>query len=199
MPPHFLQHNIISTSQVSRFISQYNYLVNTPKEGTRDTATFEEDAIIVLGSGIRGTRVPAMLQRRLEQAREYLRRNPDAVVIVTGGQGHGEDIAEALAMKRALVSLGVNAGQILLEDQSRDTYENLANSKKILDARFYGQPYRVAIVTSDFHMFRALGVARTYGLGLQAKSFNAPLDWYLRPGSFIRESLSIVKFWWRSI
>jgi uncharacterized SAM-binding protein YcdF (DUF218 family) len=164
------------------------------KEGTRDTATFEEDAIIILGSGIRGTHVPVMLQRRLEQAREYLRRNPHADVIVAGGQGYGEDIAEALAMQHALVSLGVNADQILLEDQSRNTYENLANSKKILDARFHGRPYRVAMVTSDFHMFRALGVARIYGL--HAKSFNAPLDWYLRPGSFIRESLSIVKFWW---
>lgn len=163
------------------------------QKGASNTATFKEDAIIVLGAGIRGSHIPAMLQRRLEAAQEYLRGNPQAVVVVTGGQGYGEDIPEAVAMQRALVAMGVKAGQILVEDQSRNTYENFANSKEILNSYFGGQDYRVAVVTSDFHMFRALGIARTYGL--QAGSVNAPLDWYLRPGSFLRESLSIVKFW----
>ena len=100
-------------------------------------------------------------------------------------------------MQRALLYFGVNAGQILVEDQSRNTYENFANSKKILNSHFGEKDYHVAIVTSDFHMFRALGIAKTYGLN--AGSVNASLDWYLRPGSFLRESFSIVKFWWLSI
>ncbi|GHT91197.1 hypothetical protein AGMMS49545_06580 [Betaproteobacteria bacterium] len=161
--------------------------------GARNTATFTEDAVIVLGSGIRGERIPVMLQRRLEGAQRYLQANPRAIVLVTGGQGYGEDIPEALAMQRALLAAGIEAHQILLEDQSRNTDENFANSKKILNKHFGGQTWRVSVVTSDFHMFRALATARRHGL--DATSFNAPLDWYLRPGSFLRESLSIVKFW----
>lgn len=162
--------------------------------GASNTATFEEDAVIVLGSGIRGSSIPVMLQKRLEGAYAYLQANPHAIVVVSGGQGYGEDLPEALAMQHALLALGVNGNRILVEDQSRNTDENFANSKKILDKRFGGQAWRAAIVTSDFHMFRALAIARSHGL--DATRYNAPLDWYLRPGSFLRESLSIVKFCW---
>jgi uncharacterized SAM-binding protein YcdF (DUF218 family) len=165
--------------------------------GARNTATFAEEAVIILGSGIRGTHIPVMLQRRLEQAQAYLQKNPRAVVVVSGGQGYGEDIPEALAMQRALLTLGIDARQIVVEDRARNTDENFAHSKKILDDHFGGHPWRVAVVTSDFHMFRALAIARSYGL--DATSFNAPVEWYLRPGSFLRESFSIVKFWVMSI
>jgi uncharacterized SAM-binding protein YcdF (DUF218 family) len=164
------------------------------REGAKNTARFTEDAVIVLGSGIRGAKIPVMLQRRLEWALAYARKNPRAVIVVTGGKGYGEAIPEAEAMRRYLLAQGIAAGRILIEDRSRNTYENLGNARTILATHFGGRPYAVAMVTSDFHMFRALGIAKRYGI--PAKSFNAPLDWYLRPGSFLREALSIVKFWY---
>jgi uncharacterized SAM-binding protein YcdF (DUF218 family) len=149
--------------------------------------------VIVLGSGIRGTSIPVMLQRRLEQALAYARENPRAILVVTGGRGYGEDIAEAEAMRRFLIARGIAPARILVEDKSRNTYENFANAKTLLARHFAGKPYVAAVVTSDFHMFRALGIARRYGI--PARSYNAPLDFYLRSGSFLRETLSIVKFW----
>lgn len=104
--------------------------------GGRDTATFDEDAVIVLGAGIHGERVSLPLARRLDIAIAYHKRNPDAVIVVTGGQGRQELITEALAMERYLVERGVPQDRILQEDKSTSTLENLAFAKAILDEYF---------------------------------------------------------------
>lgn len=159
------------------------------RDGSNNTASFDEDILIILGSGIRGEELTPMLKSRLDTALEYLDENPYAVVIVSGGQGYGEDIPEATAMKRYLVSKGIDSGQIVEEEFSRNTYENLLNAKEIID----GKGYSVVIVTTDFHMYRTLKIAEK--CGIEAKSYNAPLNWYLRPGSTLREIVSILKFW----
>ncbi|MDR0664653.1 MAG: YdcF family protein [Helicobacteraceae bacterium] len=162
-------------------------------EGIKNTATFNEDAVIILGCGIRGEELSIMLKSRVDSAIEYIRRNPNALIIATGGQGYGEDISEAEAIKRYLILNGAREERIIIEDRSRNTYENFANAKGILDSHFNGDRYAVAVATSDFHMFRALAIAKRYGIN--AASYNAPLKWYLKAASFLRETLSIIKLW----
>ena len=84
--------------------------------GNNDNADYEEETVIVLGCGIRGERVSVGLARRLNKAYEYHLKNPDAVIIVSGGQGPQEDIPEALAMKRYLVDKGIPEDKIIMED-----------------------------------------------------------------------------------
>ena len=81
-----------------------------------DTVTYDEDVLIVLGAGLDGEAVTPQLENRLEAAYAYHLRNPDAPVVVSGGQRDGEAISEALAMERWLISRGVPADRILREE-----------------------------------------------------------------------------------
>ena len=160
--------------------------------GRRDTASYDEDVLLVLGAGIDGEAVTPQLENRLEAAYAYHLRNPDALLVVSGGQGDGEAISEALAMERWLISRGVPADRILREEASTSTYENLTNAKALLDERS-ARPCRVALVTSDYHVYRASRLAKA--AGLDASHLHADAEWYALPVRMLRECAAVVKYW----
>jgi uncharacterized SAM-binding protein YcdF (DUF218 family) len=151
-----------------------------------------EVAVIVLGAGIRGEEVGRLLSYRLDNAALYSAKNPDAVIVVSGGQGPQEDIPEALAMERYLINKGVPVDRIIKEDKSVSTHENLVFSKKILDD-LLGAPYSVVVITNDFHTYRALRLAEE--AGLSAVGYPARTTWYSIPVNYLRESIGILKLW----
>lgn len=126
----------------------------------------EVSYIIVLGAQVRGTRITNSLKRRLDAACEYLEQHRDTKVIVSGGQGKGEDITEAAAMAEYLEERGIESSRIYKENTSTSTWENLKNSSRMLDDP--EQPS--AVVTNNFHLYRALligkkaGFTRLYGI-----------------------------------
>ena len=80
-----------------------------------------------------------------------------------------------------------------MEDQSTSTKENLDYSKEILTkAGENVKESKVVVVTTDFHVLRAVGIARKAGYeqveGLAAKSV-----WYLIPTNYVREFMAVVK------
>lgn len=158
--------------------------------GRVDTVSYDEDAVIVLGTAIKGEAVTPALRERLGTAVEYHEANPDAVVVVSGGQGPGESITEALAMKRFLVSEGIPESAILTEERSTSTSENLAFSKSLLDARL-GERYTTLLITNDYHVFRASQLSEI--TGLDSASMHAATPWYTVPVDYVRESLAVVK------
>lgn len=93
--------------------------------------------MIVLGAGLRGERVTDLLARRLDAAYDYHLENPNAVIVVTGGQGPGEDIPEARAMKAYLVEKGVPEKQILEEASSTSTEENFCFAREIWNSTVF--------------------------------------------------------------
>lgn len=117
------------------------------------------DYVIILGAQVRGTWITDSLKRRLDAALDYLAVFPEAAVIVSGGQGSGEDISEADAMAAYLLSRGVERKKIIREDRSTSTRENLRFSRRYLDALSDS----AAIVTNDFHIFRAVLTAQREG------------------------------------
>jgi len=100
--------------------------------GTNDNVTYHEDAVIILGAGIKGERLSLTLKYRLDKGLEYIALNPNAKIIVTGGKGPGESITEAEAMRRYLVSQGIENDRIIIEDKATSTYENLMYSSEFL-------------------------------------------------------------------
>jgi uncharacterized SAM-binding protein YcdF (DUF218 family) len=161
--------------------------------GGKDTASFHEEYAIVLGCGIKGETVSPTLRARLDQAVVYARRNPEAILVVSGGQGGGERISEALAMERYLVAHGIPTARIIREEQSTSTIENLKFSKELLNSKGAFDGTEVTLITSNFHMYRALKAAQ--GQGIRANSYGVGVAWYLLPGAFLRETASICKFW----
>jgi uncharacterized SAM-binding protein YcdF (DUF218 family) len=146
----------------------------------------------VLGAGIRGERVTHMLSYRLDKAAQYSENNPQAIIVVSGGQGPQEDITEALAMERYLIDKGIPKEKIIKEEVSTSTYENLLFSKELLDVLFE-EPYETVVITNDFHIYRATKIAEK--IGLTASRYHAKIDWYSIPRNYSRECIAIFKFW----
>ncbi len=122
----------------------------------------EVDAVIVLGCRVRGETPSSMLWIRTKTAYDILVEHPDAVAVVSGGQGAGEDISEAEAMRRMLTEWGIEERRIIMEDTSTSTAENFDNSAALL--RELGISENVAIVTSEYHQYRASLYAKRSGL-----------------------------------
>ena len=131
--------------------------------GNTDTATGQEQALIVLGAGLRGERVTGLLARRLDAAYDYYQKNPDVLIVVSGGQGPGESIPEAVAMERYLVQRGIPDSQILAETESTSTEENFLFSQKLLQEHGIDPSQPIAYVTNTFHCYRARQYALNAG------------------------------------
>jgi len=152
------------------------------------------DFVVVLGSGLRADgKVPPLLANRLERGREVWaaldRRARDVkpLLIVSGGKGDDERVPEASAMASYLIARGFPANRLLLEDQSRNTEENLAFSKAIMDELRPGA--RATVVTSDFHAFRSALLARQ--LGIRGQVTGARVAGYYRPSALLREFAAV--------
>ena len=112
-------------------------------------------AVVVLGAGVNGTKPSLSLLVRLEAALDYLEDKPGIPVVVTGSQGPGEDISEAQCMADWLVSSGISAERILLEEQADNTEENIRFSRELLAGQGIDLTGSIAVVSSDYHLYRA--------------------------------------------
>ncbi len=155
----------------------------------------ESDApyVIVLGAAVYGETPSISVRHRSDRAAEHLKSNPAAVAVVSGGQGSGEDISEAEAMRRYLVGEGVAGDRILLEDRSTSTLENLTFSKQIIE-KSGGDPSRVAVVSSSYHLYRAKRMAAALGMAAEGLPSSDGYPVYMT-GMYIREAVAVWKLW----
>jgi uncharacterized SAM-binding protein YcdF (DUF218 family) len=150
------------------------------------------DYLIVLGAGVNGTVPSVSLRDRLERALSYLAEYPEAVCIVTGGQGPGEDMTEAACMARYLTQGGIDPARIIQEERARNTYENIQFSYEIIERDNQGA--RVAVLTAEYHLYRARLIADRMGFapaGVAARTSIAPV----MVNYFIRECFAV----WRTV
>lgn len=120
--------------------------------------------LIVLGAKVDGTAPSLLLQDRIDAAYSYLEAYPSTICIATGGQGEGESISEAQCIANQLTAMGIDEGRIWLEDKSACTSENIRNSITLIEGRTGKAPQYVAILSNDFHLYRASLMAADYGL-----------------------------------
>ncbi len=147
------------------------------------------DYVIVLGAKVNGTKPSRVLRQRLDAATEYAEQNKSAEIIVTGGKGADEAISEAEAMKNYLVKKGIAGDRIITENNAADTGENLEFSKNIIG----DTDKNIVIVTSDFHMYRAVKIAEQTGF-TRVSELPARTDAGLAPNYYIREAFGIIKY-----
>lgn len=145
------------------------------------------DYLLVLGAQWKTSGPSNVLRKRLDRALEYLEENPDTIVIVSGGQGSDEIISEAAGMRQYLIDAGVEEERILTEDRSTSTSENLAFSAELFDSR----NSRTVIVTNNFHVFRAVGIAKKQGY--RAEGLAAGSVAWMVPNNLLREFFGVVK------
>ena len=150
------------------------------------------DFVIVHGAGLlNGETVTPLLAGRADKAKEVFDRieKGEKFIIASGGQGPDEKISEAQAIQNYLVEQGMDPNQILLEDQSTTTYENLLYSKKIMEAR--KADYKALFVTNDYHVFRTSLYARRLKMK-NAQGVGCRTAFYYWPNAFIREYVAII-------
>lgn len=150
------------------------------------------DAMLVLGAQVKPDGEPSLqLQWRLEKAAETYRIKP-VPVVVCGGQGGNEPEAEAVVMRRVLISLGVDESMILMDTTSTSTHSNVRNAMSLLKGY---DVHKVVVITSDYHLPRALAITRD--AGLDAYGVGAPTKLGMRywAKNHCREALAWCKYW----
>jgi uncharacterized SAM-binding protein YcdF (DUF218 family) len=160
--------------------------------------------IIILGSGlIHGDTVSPLLAGRIncgikiyDRQRKRKRNTIVPKMIFSGGQGTDEKLSEARAMKQYALEHGVQESDILIEDQSVNTYQNMFNSKKIIENREGNmKKCRILFCTTNYHVFRSAVYA--HQVGLKAQGIGASTKGYYRYNAMLREFIALIKMHWK--
>lgn len=154
-----------------------------------DHSEDEYDYMIVLGAGLLGDRISLTLRYRLDVAYDYMVEHPEVIAVLSGGQGPGENMTEASAMEWYLLEKGITKDRLIKEEQSTSTRENIAYSFQIFEALGDTEP-SVLIVSSRFHLLRAIRIAKEAGYMVDAVG-SRTLQ-YLIPNYYFREMFAVV-------
>ncbi|WP_433595240.1 ElyC/SanA/YdcF family protein [Lysinibacillus xylanilyticus] len=172
---------------LSNFLSAYFlYQFNRPK--------YNQDFIIVLGSGLINDKVPPLLASRINKAIEFYQKQASVTtpptIIFSGGQGPDENLPEAEAMQKYAVEKGIPLEHTMQENRSVNTYQNMLFSKQVMDTLKPDGKYNSIFTTNNFHLFRAGLYARQAGLNSQG--IGSKTAFYYWPNAMVREYVAIV-------
>lgn len=170
----------LSWTGLVAFVAFKEYTVPAPDNDTQ--------AIIVLGAQVKedGT-LSVQLEYRMEAALQQYQLHPQPIV-VCGAQGSNEPAPEAHVMRNWLIAHGVASDQILMDDQSFNTRQNIANAKKLLPE----DTKKVIIVTSNYHLPRAMALAED--MGFEPQGIGSPIKLIYWAKNHYREALAWVKY-----
>lgn len=149
--------------------------------------------IIVLGGGLKdGREVTPLLARRVDKGIQAYRHNEGSILVLSGGKGGDEKIAESEAMKNYALKQGVPESDILVEDQSANTRENLLFSCELIKnhPRNTGS---LLVVTTRYHVLRALLLAKNMGIPCDGRGSKTKL--YFSINAFVREWIAYLVLW----
>ncbi len=149
----------------------------------------DKDFMIILGCGLKADGTPTkLLQGRIDRALQFNRMQEEEtgrelIFIPSGGQGPDEKISESESIKRYLMEHGIPESRILKEDQSTTTFENMAFSKKIIEA--VNPKGKTVFSTTNYHIFRSGIWARRNKI--RAVGIGSDTKWYFWPNAAVRE------------
>lgn len=153
----------------------------------RKKITMDKDYMIILGCQINGDgSLTPLLKGRVDRAIEFRNEQlkvtgKDLIFVPSGGKGRDEVISEAEAMKRYLLEQGIKEKNILVENKSKNTYENIKFSNELIGDK----KAKIAFSTTNYHVMRS-GLIGT-NLGLKLEGVGSKTKAYFWINSFIRE------------
>ncbi len=163
-------------------------------KAVKQIPTYDRDYIIILGCSIdkRGGLLP-LLKGRVNRAIRFAWEQEIATgkpmkYIPSGGKGPNEVMSEGSAMELYLLTRGAESYEVLPEKESKNTWENLCFSKKIIDE--LNPDAKVVFATTNYHMLRSGILA--HKAGLDAQGIAGDTKWYFWPNGFIREFFGIL-------
>lgn len=164
---------------------------------SKHTPPFDRDYLVILGCCIRpdGTLTPILKGRadaaiQFEQ-KQFAATGKHAKFVPSGGQGADEVISEGEAMERYLLEQGYPAEQIIREDKSVNTYQNIAFSRDKIQADAGTlDGVKAGVATTNYHVFRSYVLSQKHGLN--AQGISAKTKWYFFPNAFLREFVGLL-------
>ena len=143
------------------------------------------DYVVVLGAGLIGDQVTPLLASRIDKGIAIYQKQPGCKLIMSGGQGPDELMTEGQAMANYAFEQGIPVEDIVIENQSTNTEENLKFSYALMKPGS-----RFALVTNYYHVFRALLLAQQ--LKIKCIGYGAKTRFYFSLNAFIREFVGYV-------
>ena len=182
-------------SLVLTAILAFGALFGAVMYGSYDHISGDPQIMIILGCQVKTWGPSILLQDRLNEALDYLEEHPDMVVVVSGGQGKDEPTSEAQAMRDYLVEHSIDEEQILMEDKSSNTVQNLRYSAQLLYEQGYVTDQDILVVSNGFHLTRVrMLFDRVWGDSDNLSTLAAPSSHMpSRLKMYIREPLALVK------
>lgn len=136
---------------------------------SKDSDVDNADYVIVLGHKLNNNHADETFKYRLRKALEYADNNPNSKFVLSGGITKGNTISEAQIMKDYLTKNGV-ANELILEDKSIDTVENIINCKNYIDNK-----QKVVLISSNYHIVRSRMICRLLGLKVKGIGVYTPI------------------------
>ena len=149
-------------------------------KSSKNKPKYDKDCIIILGCQIRKDgNLTNLLKGRVDRAIEFAKMqkqntNKDIIFVPSGGKGNDEVVSEAIAMKNYLLKQGVKEENILIEDKSTNTFENIKYSNNLIKEKIDNA--KMVFSTTNYHVFRAGCIATQQnlnieGIGAKTKSY----------------------------
>lgn len=166
--------------------------------GDRTEIHGEPQIMIILGAQVKPWGPSVLLRDRLDTALDYLEDHPDIIIVVSGGKGADEHISEAQCMYDYLTAHGADPAQVLMEDRSRNTWQNLRYTFALLEEEGLEPSMgQVLVVSNGFHLARVrMLFGRVWGGTYSLSTLAAPsTDLPARVNSYLREAPALLKSW----
>lgn len=173
---------IISSLFLYKIYEIYSFASNEP---------LKSDAILILGCRVKGEEPSVSLQRRMETGLDLYRKGFGDKIILSGGQGSGESITEAEAMRRFYTKNNVSESDLIIEDKSTSTYENFLYSKKLMEKEGIK---KIVVVSNGYHLLRASKIANNMDIDSTYKGFVLEDYIFVEIKGVLREVLASFKY-----
>ncbi|MCF0109521.1 MAG: YdcF family protein [Erysipelotrichaceae bacterium] len=163
---------------------------------------YDKDYVIILGCQImHNGRLTNLLRGRVDRAIRFVNEQKEKngrpmTYVPSGGQGYDETTSEAEAIESYLMKNGISAGDIIIENHSRSTLENITYSMDLIKKD--NPNAKVIFATTNYHLFRAGLIANKAGYPMEG--IGSKTKWYFFPNAFLREFAGVITEWkWKHL
>ena len=157
------------------------------------TAPTDNATAIVLGAKVNPNGPSVALMDRIKAGERYIKSNPSASIIGTGGQGDDEPMSEGQCIYNYLSAFAPKTENVYKETKSTSTYENIKFAYEIIEEKNLDD--NIAIATDSYHQLRAKIIAQKLGIKSKIGSINSIPDSSIGvaiyPTYFVREWFAI--------
>ena len=158
------------------YVISYSVFAVWVTSGVNCSTDKDYNCVIVFGGGVKDGKLSHYGENRLNAIIPYLEEHTNTMVIVSGGVGEHETFSEADVMAEYLMQHGISGERIILEDQAKNTWENIEYSFDMI-----GEKNTALGISSDYHVKR---------IELMAKDQNVNLDMIASKSEFELNTIS---------